>query len=271
MKSRYWEFYCDRNKKLNNRPKMKKLLKTRDKVLISLALLGDVALIAYVKGQGGYRKGSVFDFLDVKRSTLRPAVYQALKTGEIEKVIKDGEPYFKIAPAGKEKLARYFPIYKLAESGWDGKWRVVIFDIPEIDKKSREYLRWKLLSWGFGMLQKSVYISPLDVLADLKEYLRSQKLYGKVVVFEAREVFTKDQRTVAGYVWKLDKLNERYLRLINLIYSKNECDDKEWRQRKKEIKKEFFKILIDDPILPKELLPEDWCGDTTKKLITGLI
>lgn len=250
---------------------MKKLLSSRDKILISLALLGDTAIIAYVKGQGNYRKGSIFDFLDVKKSAFRRALYRSLETGEIEKVIKDGEPFFKIAPAGKEKLARYFPIYKLAESGWDGKWRVVIFDIPEIDKKSREYLRWKLISWGFGKLQRSVYISPLDVLADVKEYLKSQKLHGKVVVFEAKEVFTKDQRVVAKYVWKLDKLNERYLRIINLIYSKDECDEKEWRQRKKEVKKDFFEILINDPILPKELLPEDWCGKTAKKLIAKLI
>lgn len=250
---------------------MKKLLSSRDKILISLALLGDAALFAYVKGQGSYRRGSIFDFLDVKKSAFRRALYRSLETGEIEKVIKDGKPCFKIAPAGKEKLARYFPIYKLADAGWDGRWRVVIFDIPEIDKKSREYLRWKLISLGFGKLQKSVYISPLDVLADVKEYLKSLNLYGKVVVFEAREVFTKDQRAVAKYVWKLDKLNERYLRIIDLIYSKDECDKKEWEQRKKEIKKDFFEILLDDPILPKELLPEDWCGDTAKKLITELI
>lgn len=251
--------------------KMKKLLRTRDKVLISLALLGDAAIFAYVKGQGGYRKGSVFDFLDVKKSTLRPAVYQALKTREIEKVIQDGEPYFKITSQGKKHLTRLFPIYKLASSGWDRRWRVVIFDIPELNKKTREYLRRKLISLGFGRLQKSVYISPLDVLVDVKEYLRSLDLYGKVVVFEAKEVFVKDQRVVAEYVWGLGKLNERYLRLIDEIYGKNECDEEEWQVRKKEIKKEFFEIILNDPILPKELLPADWCGDTAKKLIAEFI
>ena len=250
---------------------MKKLLRTKDKVLISLSFLGDAALFAYVKGHGGYRKGSVFDFLDVKKSALRSAVYRSLKTGDIEKVVKDGEACFRITSQGKKHLVRLFPIYKLADSGWDGKWRVVIFDIPEIDKKAREYLRWKLISWGFGMLQKSVYISPLNVLADLKEYLKTLNLYGKVVVFEAKEVFTKDQRVVAKHVWQLDKLNERYLGIIDLIYSKTACNEKEWKQRRKEIKKEFFEILIDDPILPKELLPEDWCGDTARKLIAGLV
>lgn len=250
---------------------MKKLLSTRDRILISLALVGDAALYVYVKGSGGYRKRSVFDFLDIRKSVFQMAVSRSLKAGEIEKIIKEGEPYFRIKPPGKERLIRIFPIYKLADAGWDGRWRVVIFDIPEIDKKTREYLRLKLISLGFGKLQKSVYISPLDVLADLKEYLQNLNLYGKVIVFEAREVFTKDQKVVAEYVWKLDKLNERYLRLIDLIYSKDECDEKEWRQRKKEIKQEFFQILRNDPILPKELLPSNWAGETAKRLIVNLV
>jgi len=146
----------------------------------------------------------------------------------------------------------------------------VIFDIPEINKLTREHLRKKLVSLGFGKLQKSVYISPLDVLVDLKEYLQSLNLYGKVIVFEAKDVFTKEPRVIANYVWRLDKLNKSYLRIIDLIYSKDECDEEEWQARKKEIKKEFFKILLTDPILPKELLPSDWVGETVKKLIASL-
>lgn len=249
---------------------MKKLLRTKDKVLIALSFLGDAALFAYVKGHGGYRKGSIFDFLDLKKSALRLAVYRSLKTGDIEKVIENGELYFKITSQGKRHLTRLFPIYKLAESDWDGKWRVIIFDIPEIGRDSRDYLRQKLISLGFGRLQKSVYISPLDLLADVKEYLKKSNLYGKAVVFEAREVFTQDQKVVAKYVWKLDKLNEKYSRLLDEIYSKDECDEKEWRARKREIKKAFFKILLDDPILPKELLPTDWVGDRVKEEIVKM-
>lgn len=249
---------------------MKKLLRSRDKILIALALLGDAALYAYVKGHGGYRKGSYFDFLDIKKSAFRSALYKSLRVGEVEKVIEDDEPYFRITSQGKGRLVRMFPIYRLAEKPWDGKWRVVIFDIPEVERTTRLGLRSELISLGFGQLQKSVYLSPLDVLADLKEYLQNLNLYGKAIVFEAREVFTKDQRVVTNYVWNLDKLNERYLELIDKIYSKDECDEQEWKERVKEIKKEFFEILLNDPILPKELLPSDWAGDNVRKLITQI-
>lgn len=44
---------------------------------------------------------------------------------------------------------------------WDGKWRIIIFDIPEKQKKrARNALREKLQKLGFYQLQKSVWVCP---------------------------------------------------------------------------------------------------------------
>lgn len=43
---------------------------------------------------------------------------------------------------------------------WDGKWRVVIFDIPEDKKLGRDALRYKLKNLGFHQLQRSVFCHP---------------------------------------------------------------------------------------------------------------
>lgn len=45
---------------------------------------------------------------------------------------------------------------------WDGLWRMVIFDIPEKNKKAREALRKKLQDFGFRELQKSVFVFPYE-------------------------------------------------------------------------------------------------------------
>lgn len=45
---------------------------------------------------------------------------------------------------------------------WDGKWRLVIFDIPEKFKKARNALRLKLKNLGFIKLQKSVFVFPYE-------------------------------------------------------------------------------------------------------------
>jgi CRISPR-associated endonuclease Cas2 len=43
---------------------------------------------------------------------------------------------------------------------WDGKWRIVIFDIPEKDRKFRSILREHLFNLEFRKLQQSVFVSP---------------------------------------------------------------------------------------------------------------
>ena len=45
---------------------------------------------------------------------------------------------------------------------WDKKWRMVIFDIPETQKKARYALRAKLKELGFYPLQKSVWVHPFE-------------------------------------------------------------------------------------------------------------
>jgi CRISPR-associated endonuclease Cas2 len=64
---------------------------------------------------------------------------------------------------------------------WDGKWRIVIFDIPERKRGARDVLRETLKRLGFFELQKSVFVYPypcqdeMDYVIeffDLRKYVR---------------------------------------------------------------------------------------------------
>ncbi len=43
---------------------------------------------------------------------------------------------------------------------WDGKWRLVIYDLPIRFKKARHAFRWKVKDLGFFQLQKSAWVYP---------------------------------------------------------------------------------------------------------------
>jgi DNA-binding MarR family transcriptional regulator len=45
---------------------------------------------------------------------------------------------------------------------WDGKWRMIVFDIPEAKRKGRDALRHKLKDLKFFKLQESVWIYPYE-------------------------------------------------------------------------------------------------------------
>lgn len=244
---------------------MKKLLRISDKILISLAFVGDFAIEAYSRGHGFTGGRSLVEALNVKNSTFRGEIYRFLKTGDIEKIVtEDGKPGYKLTAPGFEKLARIFPLFRLSRKTWDKKWRVVIFDIQEKEKAVRDSLRQKLTSLGFGKLQESVYVSPLKILEDLNEFLKNNGLSGRVMTFEAEQINASDHRLVANYVWRLDKLNNEYRQLLEKAEDGDLNKDRENRLK---LKKEYFELLLRDPILPKELLPKDWFGNKVREVI----
>ncbi len=82
--------------------------------------------------------------------------------GLIEQLSSGREQYARLTKAGKTKatslkLEHESTVLNLA---WDGKWRVVLLDLPESRKSERESLRYLLKKAGFVCLKNSAWISP---------------------------------------------------------------------------------------------------------------
>lgn len=70
---------------------------------------------------------------------------------------------------GKKKVSQ-FNLENLkvpSQKKWDGKWRMIIFDIPENLKRARHSLRNKLKEWEFYPLQKSVWVWPYECRSEI--------------------------------------------------------------------------------------------------------
>lgn len=78
------------------------------------------------------------------------------------RVLPDGDYEITITEKGKQRLKKSefdnLAVPRLDQ--WDGKWRLVLFDVPEPRKKSRRDFRRKLQVMGFYQLQKSAWIIP---------------------------------------------------------------------------------------------------------------
>ena len=60
---------------------------------------------------------------------------------------------------------------------WDGKWRLMIWDIPESSSKQRDMIRWFVKRLGFFKLQHSVYITPFELSSEAVSYLIESDLW----------------------------------------------------------------------------------------------
>ncbi|MDP4000885.1 MAG: hypothetical protein Q8P83_01475 [bacterium] len=106
------------------------------------------------------------DFYKPLRQYEQAQVKRAFKYLFRKKLIGTGEKRSKtvvvLTKAGKEKLLRY----KLDDlkikphEKWDGKFRLVIFDIPEKYRYARQIFSAKLREIGFAPWQKSAWICP---------------------------------------------------------------------------------------------------------------
>lgn len=100
----------------------------------------------------------------IDRENLKKEVRNLYRSKLIEgKENPDGSFTYVLTDKGKIKAFTYhFQEMKIKKTSWDGKWRVVIFDIPEKLRTSRNALREKLKKLGFYELQKSVFVFPCE-------------------------------------------------------------------------------------------------------------
>ena len=108
---------------------------------------------------------------------------------------RDGEVEIILTKEGKKKAIKYqldeMQIKK--QEKWDGKWRMVVFDIPEKKKKAREALRNKLKDIGFKELQKSVFIHPYECEDEIDFILEVFEIR-PYVRFVRVDMFTNDEQ-----------------------------------------------------------------------------
>ena len=244
------------------------LLRAQDRILLILAFLGD--LFEDLADAGGLMSasyGQIYGFIPkkYKKHNFLSAVNYALKTGKIEKIVKNNEAYFRLTGKGKKRLIRDFPLAWFQKKRWDGLWRMLPYDIRETKRHQRNQLRVKLYELGFRQFQKSVYISPYPIEEEMNDFLKTLHLEGKVYVLLCKKILGVENRELARKLWQLDKLNKKYKRLFEKLRSLTD------KRELKKIKVKYLELLSEDPFFPQELLPQNWWGEKVKKEIKKIL
>lgn len=121
---------------------------------------------------------------------LRQTIRRLQKEKIISISVKNGIGIVEITEKGKKKILRYgletITIPKTVF--WDGKWRMVFYDVLNKKNKLRDEFRRYLKNMGFYPWQESVYISPYPCekeIAFLKHYLG---IGGEVTLVTAEKI-----------------------------------------------------------------------------------
>ena len=126
--------------------------------LISIAIMAPKMIRVISKFEPAFlkKKNSKYSF-NRSLSNLRVngfIVYEKTERGNFARLTQKGEAKLRQIQLQDFKLKK--------PRSWDGKWRMLIFDIREERKNTRDKIRRTLMQIGFVRLQDSVWVYPYD-------------------------------------------------------------------------------------------------------------
>jgi DNA-binding transcriptional regulator PaaX len=136
----------------------------------------------------------------------------------------------------------------LIKKPWDGKWRLVIFDIPEKERRIRSLIRSKLRELGLAPIQRSVWISPLPLdsfLTNIDDQLKNSFWF---FIFQGR-IRHEDPKKLVKELWPVQEWQEKAERLIRKLKR---------NPPRRRLKEQFWELILEHPRIPLDLLPVNW-------------
>jgi len=153
--------------------------------------------------------------------------------------------------------------------GWDGKWRMIVFDLPEKQRALRNELRKQLRAARFGGLQGSVWISPDPVHVIGEQLKKSASSCGVMTFFEGMTCGGEHLSELVAAAWNFTKLQSDYEEYIAHLKQMPSASKAGFRNHLLEwgrMEKQLWSVCIEeDPLLPRELWPAGYAGEKAWK------
>ncbi len=129
--------------------------------IVTIAATSPFFIVNLMKGFKKFKKYS--------NKKVYDTFYKLEKQGLINFYEKNNQIYISLTGKGRKK-AGWMQIDDLKikkPKKWDGKWRILLFDISEMKRTYREALRGKLKDLNFQLFQKSAWINPYDCIKEV--------------------------------------------------------------------------------------------------------
>ncbi|MBI4094137.1 hypothetical protein HY417_04185 [Candidatus Kaiserbacteria bacterium] len=180
----------EKNKRIQSKRRAPKLGRVQREILAELSG-GDLLVGFLLSGRSTKRMFRIARERAMYRHR-RKRVIEGL--AELEYLRMQGER-LSITEKGKSILGDVVETTRktLKIRAWDGKWRVVIFDIPEVYASLRDRVRGILKRAGFEQLQQSVWIFPHEC-EELVRFIREEPRLSRYVLYGVLDRIQGDER-----------------------------------------------------------------------------
>jgi phenylacetic acid degradation operon negative regulatory protein len=200
----------------------------------------------------------------------RGVLAKLTKLGWAAKSPNASEPSYRITEKGEKAIDNILKPLK-AGGTWDGRWRLVMFDVPESKRALRDRLRRDLTKLGLGILQASVWISPNDIKDDITKLCQKYDIGPSLKFFEVSRNQNLD-KTIIEKSWNLPEISDEY-KMFNLHAERILKSIDRDPNQKFTAKKLIFELALikqKDPFLPVEFRDQDALRNKAQELYQSL-
>lgn len=239
----------------------------------------------FLHREGSVWVGSLISLLEqfgMSEASVRTVLSRMTRKGWLEANRVGRHSFYDLSDRGRvlleEGKARIF--HPSWDGPWDGSWFLLSYSIPEIRRHLRDRLRDRLAWLGFGSLGNGLWISPHDVEDKVREAARQLGIEDNLECFRGHRVGGGDPAQLVEKCWDLEALNEKYrvfmdrwlphLKVCQEAVGSGEVDQRLCFTLRFELLHEFRSFPLEDPYLPRSLLPEDWVGESAWGLFRTL-
>ena len=167
--------------------------------------------------------------------------------------------------------------------GWDGRWHLAAFAIPEQRRSARDRLRDRLLDAGGAPINNGLYVSPHPWEDEVRAIASELDVTEHLTLTAGDELEiggVRGARELARTLWPVDELaasyeafvteHEAVLPILERLRERHDrITDADFLPRALAMVIAFQQVFLRDPLLPPELLPRPWPGRAARDLLVN--
>lgn len=249
-----------------------------------------VLVFGMARPDGTIDAGELYDVAaacDQTAEQIRSCVRRLVTEGLLEREGSGRTATLRTTPAGDVlrlgSMRRHELAYRQDRKGkgWDGRWHLAAFAIPENLRASRDRLRDRLLDAGGAAVNNGLYVSPRPWEDDVREIAVKLEVGDRLTLASTDDLEVggvRSSRELARGLWPVDELAGSYTRFVadhrhiipileGLRQRHTRISDADFLPGALRMVIAFQEVFLRDPLLPPELLPRPWPGRAARDLL----
>jgi len=218
--------------------------------------------------------------LGINERLLRTSVFRLVAQGWLRSERHGRRSLYRLSAQGEEMTREASErIYVGSVPYWEGDWTLVIlprFGNSSLDKRGQ--LRRELIWAGFGAIAPGIFTLPRNQTERAHKVLKKMNVAGKALVLAAHDLNDGRGLTLGSLIsqcWDLDGVARQYRGFSDTfgpILAAADASlrpDQAFTVRALAIH-EWRRIVLQDPQLPRQMLPQDWPGHAAREICGSL-